>query len=1178
MFILLQVVLCSTAFCSIAECSESVKGSWKDIANISEDNYWSRNAPLWKKGFDEMGPPSIVATYRRSMTSKRAKLRVLFIDRVDDTWVYSPRTASWTKLLEKQIQMEKTVLSRPQHYFRMQPIAIPAKSLCDSRVVLFNGFSVNRNNYLVLSNEAWIFNGVVEKWIFVRMLARVPEGLHGQAAFTFHRNESTCRCKDSMFVYATSKLTGDLDDIWEFRCVDDKNETNMTYEWIRSDQNTISRPKNVSNILFASETVLYWLTNDMSTLRTVDTLTGKNSSSQIKNINCPYHYLTADYNGNFLLDRALHLKKHQIAIFIIPVGLGDVSDSILGVLDLKESLTYCTFTRMCNRGSSDYYQTILLPADDDKVLILGTDAYNGSVVFWSFQIYEILLSAITNSILNAECHGPSYGGHTDDRYPEMLFDHRFMRISDSAWYLMKIWFPSDLQLWLFEVDVLRWSIYDPDEKPETTQLALEAAISATENNCIAYFGSRYGYSSAGHDELWIYATRMRTWTKVGSRGKAPKKLTSYATMSSYENGSLVLFGGVDNQTSSLWIVTVDYERMTATWDKLCCQGDQEKPINQLLRWSSVVWQNNLYIYFGKNTTGDCDSTIYFQNLGNVTEWATKESRSSSYTFCNFDETVTGRFAYTTDEIGNLVMADFNRVEYIIASNQTFLRNSQAVLVSQKSELFSFEAGAVGEVYRSGFKSMYGFDWNAFMFYDSRIRNFRLVGCKPGMFSPQYSVYPCELCPKGQYSEKYNSADCTSCPSGLTTTSTGSTSINNCTCASGTCAHGKCIIQSDSSTLCICFIGYTGKTCDSPTLYLAVMGVTVGLVLVIAFYYILKRVRKHQNVVKYTRVELEMAEQMVEELSNIWSVETDEIEFGRKIGEGSFGDVWTAEYRDQTVAVKVLKIKADDCTNEQLQEFKDESELLRSIFHANIVRLIGTGKTRENKPFIALEYLERGSVRKALDDDYANQPMEIRLQVKYALDAAKGMRHLHRLRRMHRDLKCDNLLIDYKGLVKVADFGCTRIVPKIADDDEDEEESGKIKGSRAVGTALFRAPEIFRGEAYDIGVDVYSYGITLWEIQTAKNPYFEMYERGMTAREILDDIVRKDVRPVFPAKVNGDLKALAISCWNGNPYKRPTFEEIVQTLEKFRYEDEVELLPSRNLDYTVTGDQKEANSS
>ena len=1189
------LVLCSIAFCGFAEGSESVGGNWKDIANITEGNYWSRNAPIWTKNLqrNDIMVTSLVATYRRSATAKRSKYRVLFVDQASVTWVYSLRTASWTALPEKENKIE---LSRVQAYFSRR-YGSSVTSLCDSRFVAFGGLSETTEGYLVDTNEAWMFDGAVEEWSLVRTLARTPEARHGHETFAFRRNESECRCKDSLFVYGGHK--GDrthLDDLWELRCVDDKNETNMKYEWIKSDVNTTSFPKNLMdniiqfvrqnpiiirsdlngvglNGIFAYETFLYWTTDYLSRLSIFDTRTGQKSSSVIRRDCSPTYFKVG-----FAIYNALHLKERHLVIFFISHSGHfsiDGEHDALGVIDLQGSVIHCINVHICKRNLSSYIDDILLSADD-KIVILGRDIVNGSVVFWSFETSELFRSIETKSLLKIACHGPSDDNKgTDGRYPLVMRDHRFIRITDSVWYLMQIAYPSDLQMWRFEIDIFRWSLYDPDERPETTRSAIEATTTTTTNNCVAYFGSRYGYNSSGEDDLWIYATSTRTWCRVVSHDeKAPKKLTAYATMSSLDNGSLVLFGGVDNRTSSLWMVTVDYERMTATWEWLCCQDDREQPINKLLRWSSAVWNNNIYVYFGQRTTGECDSTMYFQNLGNAVGWKMKDSRRSCISFCKADETVSGRFAYTTDEIGNLLMADFNRVEYFIAGERKFPKNSKALLVAQNSELFSFTQGPFSLLFD---RRSDHYD-NVYQLEDSRVRNFRLIGCEAGSFSRQYSVYPCQLCPKGEYSNRYNSTNCTICPSGLITKSTGSNSIKNCTCASGTCVYGECVVQSDLSTLCICYTGFTGKTCESPTMYLVFVGIIFVMLIVIAFYYIVKRVKKHQNVAKYVRVELEIAEQMVEELSNIWSVETDEIKLGRKIGEGSFGDVWTAEYRDQTVAVKVLKIKADDCTNEQLQEFKDESELLRSIFHANIVRLIGTGKTRENKPFIALEYLERGSVRKALDDDYANQPMEIRLQVKYALDAAKGMRHLHRLRRMHRDLKCDNLLIDYKGLVKVADFGCTRIVPKIADDDEDEEESGKIKGSRAVGTALFRAPEIFRGEAYDIAVDVYSYGITLWEIQTAKNPYFERYERGMTAREILDDIVRKDVRPEFPAKCDGDLKALAISCWNGNPYRRPTFEEIVQTLEKIRYEDEVELLPSRNLDYTVTGDQKEANSS
>ena len=67
--------------------------------------------------------------------------------------------------------------------------------------------------------------------------------------------------------------------------------------------------------------------------------------------------------------------------------------------------------------------------------------------------------------------------------------------------------------------------------------------------------------------------------------------------------------------------------------------------------------------------------------------------------------------------------------------------------------------------------------------------------------------------------------------------------------------------------------------------------------------------------------LNQAKQTLMELSDIWSVDTEEVSFMKVIGRGSFGDVWSAEYRDQIVAIKVLKIKADDCTDEQLKRFQ-----------------------------------------------------------------------------------------------------------------------------------------------------------------------------------------------------------------------------------------------------------------
>ena len=695
-------------------------------------------------------------------------------------------------------------------------------------------------------------------------------------------------------------------------------------------------------------------------------------------------------------------------------------------------------------------------------------------------------------------------------------------------------------MWRLELDTLMWTLYDPDLTPPSDQYA---AFSATVNECAAYYNTQ-------NRRLWIYSTNLRQWSKVVSRGLAPQNSKSFATMNSMSNGSLLIYGGILNKSNSLWMATINDNvvPMTATWKQLCCDDDKKE--KHPSHWTSTFWNDIFYVCFGsskriifdpiskrRNYSWNYSWNIYFTEIGRgASKWHRKNMSwgSQRYYKHNWYPTAFGRLAVTVDQVDNTMsMADLTRKEYIM------LEGYASMFPKKSQDLF-------GDYRMVGSKNslLYlKYDHKNWLF-PTNLYILDLKRCPTGMYSSDFSLYPCRQCPRGQYSDRGGSTHCTDCPPGLVTSSEGSTSARNCTCAIDTCIHGQCIIQSDHTTVCICDAGFSGKACATPTSYLIGMGVVVGVLLIVAFYYGIKRVRKQQRVVTYTRIELERAEKTVEELSNIWSVDNDKVDFRQRIGKGSYGDVWTVEYRDQIVAVKVLKIKAEDCTDEQLQDFRDESELLRSIFHANIVRFIGTGKTVENKPFIVLEYMERGSVRNELDNEYVDHPMELVLQVKYALHAAKGMRHLHSIDRMHRDLKCDNLLINVNGIVKVADLGCTKIAPKI-DDDSGE----NVRGSRAVGTALFRAPEIFRGEAYNGAVDVYSYGITLWEIMTAKHPYVKKFDRGMMAGEILEQVVRCDLRPEFPVLCNDDLKKVAESCWNGNPLVRPTFEDIVQTLQK-----------------------------
>ena len=153
----------------------------------------------------------------------------------------------------------------------------------------------------------------------------------------------------------------------------------------------------------------------------------------------------------------------------------------------------------------------------------------------------------------------------------------------TIWYLM-VQEKQNLVMWRYENDYLRWTLYDPDQKPNTDKFLLweTMAYSATENNCVAIFGT---------DHLWIYSTRLRVWTRVLSIGNAPSKLTSYATMNSLKNGSLLLFGGTDKTLNSLWMATIDFKRMQATWKRMCCNSMTE--VTRACRTTSPVVERNM---------------------------------------------------------------------------------------------------------------------------------------------------------------------------------------------------------------------------------------------------------------------------------------------------------------------------------------------------------------------------------------------------------------------------------------------------------------------------------------------------------------------------------------------------------------------------------------------------------
>ena len=149
----------------------------------------------------------------------------------------------------------------------------------------------------------------------------------------------------------------------------------------------------------------------------------------------------------------------------------------------------------------------------------------------------------------------------------------------------------------------------------------------------------------------------------------------------------------------------------------------------------------------------------------------------------------------------------------------------------------------------------------------------------------------------------------------------------------------------------------------------------------------------------------------------------------------------------------------------------------------------------------------------------------------AYQVAVGMSFLHSNGIVHRDLKTMNILLDDSNVAKIADFGLAGIM----------KDNKELIGG--VGTPHYTAPEVLERKRYGPKVDVYSYGIILWEMANKQIPF-----RDKTHQEIFDAVVNRKWRLPINPNVPSNLKNLITKCWADNPNDRPDFSEIVQMFE------------------------------
>jgi len=265
------------------------------------------------------------------------------------------------------------------------------------------------------------------------------------------------------------------------------------------------------------------------------------------------------------------------------------------------------------------------------------------------------------------------------------------------------------------------------------------------------------------------------------------------------------------------------------------------------------------------------------------------------------------------------------------------------------------------------------------------------------------------------------------------------------------------------------------------------------------------------------------------------IDPGEIRFDEErdfLGKGSFGKVYAGRCRGKEVAVKV-PVK-QHLSEKDLAAFRHEVLIMSKIFHPNVVLFMGAC-TQPGTFRIVTELLHTDLERLLRSDT----PLTLRARVKMVSDAALGMNWLHGISGIiHRDLKPANLLVDSNFTVKLTDFGFAQLRPEREDETLEDGRGG------AKGTPLWMAPEIMMGRPFTEKVDIYSFGIILWQVLTRGEPF--SHHRNLKLFRVA--VCKRGERPPMPADAPPRLAALINACWDGEPAKRPSFKEIIAKLD------------------------------
>ncbi|XP_010133909.1 PREDICTED: tyrosine-protein kinase ABL1 isoform X1 [Buceros rhinoceros silvestris] len=273
----------------------------------------------------------------------------------------------------------------------------------------------------------------------------------------------------------------------------------------------------------------------------------------------------------------------------------------------------------------------------------------------------------------------------------------------------------------------------------------------------------------------------------------------------------------------------------------------------------------------------------------------------------------------------------------------------------------------------------------------------------------------------------------------------------------------------------------------------------------------------------------------------WEIERTDITMKHKLGGGQYGEVYEGVWKKYNLTVAVKTLKEDTM---EVEEFLKEAAVMKEIKHPNLVQLLGVC-TREPPFYIITEFMTYGNLLDYLRE-CNRQEVNAVVLLYMATQISSAMEYLEKKNFIHRDLAARNCLVGENHLVKVADFGLSRLM------------TGDTYTAHAGAKFPIKwtAPESLAYNKFSIKSDVWAFGVLLWEIATyGMSPY-----PGIDLSQVYE-LLEKDYRMERPEGCPEKVYELMRACWQWSPSDRPSFAEIHQAFETMFQEssisDEVE---------------------